>query len=237
MADALVGVEAELSVDDDAIDVDLVRGGHGEDLVGLHDLVVLGKVEEGAGDAPCQHGGFTLCGDLLVVDAEDEEVVAELLADGLWVGHLFKAEVAPPSPEVDDDRLFAEEFVEADHLAIEVGEHEVGSGVPDIRADLAVIGVVGYAEVTIAPAFFHDFRRPLEGVGQGQDNSGNTGQADGEDYPLLEQGESLYVSPISTSMITHGGRGRISNSSYLRGTPFERRTHWNVNITSIARTC
>ena len=71
-------------VDDDAIDVDLVRGGHGEDLVGLHDLVVLGKVEEGAGDAPCQRRRGSPCADdLLVVDAEDEEVVAELLADGL----------------------------------------------------------------------------------------------------------------------------------------------------------
>ena len=81
----------------------------------------------------------------------------------------------------------------------------------------------------------------LEGVVEGQDNSGNTGQADGEDYPLLEQGESLAVSPISTSMITHGGRGRISNSSYLRGTPFERRNslerQHNFNRKNLLKQC
>ena len=52
-----MGVEAELSVDDDAVDIDVIGGGHGEDLVGLDDLVVLGEVEEAVGDAPCQGGG------------------------------------------------------------------------------------------------------------------------------------------------------------------------------------
>ena len=141
-----MGVEAELAVDDDAVDVDVVGGGHGEDLVGLDDLVVPGEVEEGVGDAAGEGEGLALGDGFLVVDAEDDEVVAELLGDGLEVGHLFEAEVAPAGPEVDDDGLFAKELGKADDVACGVGEHEVGRGVSDVGADLALAGVVGDAE-------------------------------------------------------------------------------------------
>ena len=98
-----MGFETESAVDDDAIEVDVVGGGHGDDLVNLDELVVFGEVEEGVGDSSGESLGISLGDGLLVVDSQDDEVVAEFLADGLEVGHLFKAEVASVGPEVDYD--------------------------------------------------------------------------------------------------------------------------------------
>ncbi len=186
--DAFVGVEAELAVDDYAVDVEVVSGGHGEDLIGLDDLVVSGEVEEGVGDAAGEGEGVSLGDGLLIVDAEDDEVVAELLGDGFEVGHLFEAEVAPAGPEIDYDGLFSEEVVEADRVAGGVGEGEVGGGVSDACADpvgtTVKVGVFDDAEVGGLLG---------EGVGEGKNDGGDAGQADGEDDALLEEGEGLEV--------------------------------------------
>ena len=175
-----MGVEAEFAVDDDAVDIDVVGGGHGEDLVGLDDLVVLGEVEEGVGDAPGHGEGVALGDGLLVVHAKDYKLVAELLADGFEVGHLFEAEVAPAGPEVDDDGLLANEFVEAHDLAIGVGEHEVGCGVSDVGADLVAlneVGVVGGAEHDHGAVLVHDGWLRGEGIVERDNDGRNTGQA------------------------------------------------------------
>ena len=185
-----MGVEAELSVDDDAVDVDVIGGGHGEDLVGLDDLVVLGEVEEGVGDAPGHGEGVALGDGLLVVYAKDYKLVAELLADSLEVRHLFEAEVAPAGPEVDDNGLLAEEGVQAYDLAGGVDEHEVGCGVSDVGADLVItlaeVGVVGSAEHDHGAVLAHDGWLRGEGVVEGDNDGRNTGQSEGEDYPLLK---------------------------------------------------
>ena len=132
---------------------------------------------------------------LLVVYAKDYNVVAELLADGFEVGHLFEAEVAPAGPEVDDHGLLAEEGVQAYDLAGGIDEHEVGCGVSDVGADLVItlaeVGVVGGAEHDHGAVFGQDFRTAGEGVVEGDDDGRDSGQAEGEDYPLLELGESL----------------------------------------------
>ena len=76
-----------------------------------------------------------------------------------------------------------------------VDEHEVGCGVSDVGADLVVtlaeVGVVGGAEHDHGAVFGQDFRTAGEGVVEGYDDGRYCGQAKGEDYPLLELGESL----------------------------------------------
>ena len=67
---------------------------------------------------------------LLVIHAEDDHVVAELLADGLEVGHLFEAEVTPAGPEVDDHGLLAEEGVQADDLPAALTSIKLGAASP-----------------------------------------------------------------------------------------------------------
>ena len=132
---------------------------------------------------------------LLVIHAEDDHVVAELLGDGLEVGHLFEAEVAPAGPEVDDHGLLAEEGVEANYLTRGIDEHEVGCGVSDVGADLVItlaeVGVVGGAEHDHGAVFGQDFRTAGEGVVEGDNDGRDCGEAEGEDYPLLELGESF----------------------------------------------
>ena len=149
----------------------------------------------GVGDAPGHGEGVALGDGLLVVYAKDYKLLAELLADSLKVGHLFEAEVTPAGPEVDDHGLLSEEGVQAYDLAGGVDEHEVGCGVSDVGADLVItlgeVGVVSGTEHDHGAVLVHDGWLRGEGIVEGYDDCRNTGQAEGEDYPLLKLSQCL----------------------------------------------
>ena len=72
---------------------------------------------------------------------------------------------------------------------------KLGAAFSDVGADLVItlaeVGVVGGAEHNHGTVLVHNGWLRGEGVVEGYNDGRDSGQAEGEDYPLLELGESF----------------------------------------------